>query len=105
MANKARLEQIRDEIKELVYEAKQLMRDEGGIAYERAKSYWVPHILGALDKENEYCGGSMINMQDSIDELPDGAGAVCEGCEDEDVDVCTKCSCCEDCCCCNEGEY
>lgn len=62
-----RLEEIRDELKELIEEAKNLVR--GTHQYERARSYWIPHILGAIDKDNEYMGGSMINMQDTIDAL------------------------------------
>ena len=56
-----------EQIKELTEEAYELVR---GTPVERsAHSYWRPHILGALDKDNEYMGGSMTTMQDSIDEL------------------------------------
>lgn len=65
-----RLMDIKDNIKELVYEAKDLIRGNGSsLDYERARLYWVDHILTALDKENDYLGGSMFTMQDTINAL------------------------------------
>ena len=62
-----RLEEIRDEIKTLVDEARRLVR--GTIDGKAAEAYWVPHILGALDDDHEFLGGSMTTMQDSIEAL------------------------------------
>ena len=62
---------IKDKMKELVEEAKHIIRnadDDRGI-YERARRQWAAHIEGALDKENDWKGGSMHTMQDTIDEL------------------------------------
>jgi hypothetical protein len=64
-----RLEEIRDEIKELLDEATGILRRGGGITYERARSYWLAHIRTALDKDHDYLGGSMVTMQNTIDEL------------------------------------
>ena len=64
-----RLAEIKDEIEELLDEARGIIRsgDEG--AYERALVYWLAHIRTALDNDHEYLGGSMVTMQDTIDEL------------------------------------
>jgi hypothetical protein len=63
-----RLNEIKEEIKAFLGEAKRMLRGTG-ITWERARSYWFAHILGALDEENEYMGGSMFTMQDTINEL------------------------------------
>jgi hypothetical protein len=62
-----RLQEIADEIKGLVYEAKELI--PRGSIRNQAESYWIPHILGAIDKDNEYLGGSMTTMSDTIEKL------------------------------------
>jgi len=68
MKDVLRLQDIKDEIKELVYEAQDLIpRDT--IEFSRAKSYWLPHILMALDKDHDYLGGSMCTMQETVDDL------------------------------------
>jgi hypothetical protein len=68
MKDVLRLQDIKDEIKELVYEAQDLIpRDT--IEFSRAKSYWLPHILMALDKDHDYLGGSMFTMQETVDDL------------------------------------
>lgn len=66
-----RLTEIKDEIQELVEEAKGILPCGTGLT-GRAESYWIPHILTALEKNNGgYLGGSMTTMQDTIDELSD----------------------------------
>lgn len=74
-----RLLEIKDEIKELVGEAQEIVK--GTRAEVRATAYWYPHILLALDKESEYLGASMCTMQDTIDELTEEAES-----EDEDTE-------------------
>jgi ribosomal protein S2 len=69
-----RLDEIKGEIKELVDEAGDLVREaardvENGIIFRRAESYWLAHIESALDNEGRWLGGSMTKMQDTIDEL------------------------------------
>jgi len=66
--NAGRLEEIKEEMLSLLDEAEHLVRQERGV-YDRAKSYWIPHIKMALTKEHEYLGGSMVTMEDTIEEL------------------------------------
>lgn len=75
-----RLEEIRDEIKELIGEAEEIIR--GSYEYRAAKAYWIPHILTALDDESEYMGKSMTTMQDTIENLKN-PGASHEEYDDE----------------------
>ncbi|KKL97253.1 hypothetical protein LCGC14_1836370 [marine sediment metagenome] len=64
-----RLSEIRDQIKELMGEAKSLLHNSDDKVWNRARSYWYPHIIMALDSEHEFLGGSMVTMQDTIDEM------------------------------------
>lgn len=64
-----RLEEIKDELKDLTDEADNILRSVGkGLTYTRARSYWLGHIRGALEKEKGSIS-SMVTMQDTIDEL------------------------------------
>ena len=65
---KNRLTEIKEKIKELVNEAEELISENDYVS-SRAKSYWIPHLLMALDNDHNYVGGSMCTMQDTIDEL------------------------------------
>jgi hypothetical protein len=67
MSNKLRFEEIKDQIKELLDEAIDLVPD-GGVK-ERAQSYWYSHITTALDDDHEYMGGSMCTMEDTLNEF------------------------------------
>ena len=74
-----RLEEIKDEIKDLLEESRRIIHFNGNkLDWERAKSYWFAHIQCALDKNNDYLGSSMFTMQDTIDSLSD---------EDEDEET------------------
>ncbi|HSA05871.1 MAG TPA: hypothetical protein P5556_01675 [Candidatus Gastranaerophilales bacterium] len=64
----ARLDDIQTKIAEHVYEARALLEGTG-ITLQRAERYWIPQILTALDNDDEYVGGSMFTLQDSINEL------------------------------------
>ena len=60
-----RLREIQGEIDGLVNEADRLIHEEGSeMAYSRAKSYWIAHILGALTGR-----GSMVTMENTIAEM------------------------------------
>ena len=60
-----RLRDIQGEIDGLVNEADRLIHEEGSeMAYSRAKSYWLAHILGALTGR-----GSMVTAEDTIKEM------------------------------------
>lgn len=69
-----RFKEIMDEIKDLTGEALDIVKKiEGGSTLARAKSYWFPHIMGAIDKENSgYIGGSMTDMAETLQELKEG---------------------------------
>jgi len=64
-----RLEAIKEQIKELVEEAEGIVQGAGGNIYNRAKSYWIPELLVALDKEHGYCAGCMCTMENTISEM------------------------------------
>jgi hypothetical protein len=48
-----RMIEIKDLIKELVNEAQELL-ERDTMTYNRATSYWIPHILIDLDKEHSW---------------------------------------------------
>lgn len=62
-----RLQEIREHMLELLEEAKNIIPE--GMAKERAKCYWYAHIKTAILKEHEYLGGSMITMEETIEEI------------------------------------
>ena len=80
-----RLTEIHGEIQELLEEARRLVQHEGGIEWERAKSYWLAHIETALSKETGYLGGSMFTMEDTLRALEPDEGDD-EGDWDDDED-------------------
>ena len=61
------LQEILEGIQSLMDDAEYLLR--GTQAESRAKAYWVGHIRTALDDEHGYLGGSMCNIQSTINEL------------------------------------
>ena len=64
------LEHIKDQIKELVNDALNIVKESNDTRLiEQAKSYWYANILCQLDKDHEYLGGSMCSIQDTIDSL------------------------------------
>ncbi len=69
MEDKAhRLEEIKGEMDDLLEDAYGLLR--GTREEDAARGYWYAHIKGALDKdESGFLGGSMIDMQGTIDGL------------------------------------
>lgn len=64
-----RLEEIKEQIKELVEEAEGIVQGAGGNIYNRAKSYWIPELLVALDKCHDYCASCMCTMENTISEM------------------------------------
>jgi glycine/D-amino acid oxidase-like deaminating enzyme len=68
MSDKYRFEEIKEQIKELLDEAFDLVPDH---ARARAESYWYAHISMALDEDHGYLGGSMCSMQDTLEEFDD----------------------------------
>ena len=76
-----RLVELKQEMKELMGEAQDLIRGTG-MVYERARSYWLAHILTNLDDEHEWMSRETYTMQSAIDELE----AIAEHADDEDED-------------------
>jgi hypothetical protein len=64
---KERLTEIKEQMLELLDEAKDIIPE--GMAKERARCYWYAHIKTALLKEHEYLGGSLVTMDDTINEI------------------------------------
>lgn len=62
-----RLQEIKEQMLELLDEAKELIPE--GMTKERAKCYWYAHIKTAILKEHEYLGGSMVTMEETIEEI------------------------------------
>lgn len=89
-----RLTEIHGEMIELMEEARRLIQREGGITWERAKSYWLGHIEQALSKETRYVGSSMFTMEDTLRELDPGDDDD-ELDDDDDHDCQSDCDCAE----------
>ncbi len=66
--DKYRFEEIKEQIKELLEEAIDLVPDH---ARSRAESYWYSHISTSLDEDHDYMSGSMCSMQDTLEEFSD----------------------------------
>lgn len=62
-----KLQEISEQMLELLEEAKNIIPE--GMAKERAKCYWYAHIKTAILKEHEYLGGSMVTMEETIEEI------------------------------------
>lgn len=62
-----RLQEIKEQMLELLDEAKKIIPE--GMTKERAKCYWYAHIKTALLKEHEFLGGSLVTMDDTINEI------------------------------------
>jgi len=70
MTDAARLLAIKDEIKELVNEAMDIVKEEKkGTVLARANAYWYPAILINLDGDNGYVGTATCSMEDTIKDI------------------------------------
>ncbi len=66
------IECLRDEMLEKLDEMVDLLREaDSEMIYNRATSYWIPHVRMALTKDHDYLGGSMVDCEDTINELRD----------------------------------
>jgi hypothetical protein len=76
-----RLQEIKDQIKEMLDEARNIIRHSGDdVAEERFKGYVLGNILPQLDSDHDFLAGSMVSFQDVIDSLE------VEDDEDEEID-------------------
>jgi hypothetical protein len=67
-----RLKQIKDEILQSLEEAENIITKLAGrksLIHQRAESYWLAHATTAITKESRWLGGSMITMEDTMQEL------------------------------------
>lgn len=63
-----RLVEIQNEMLELLDEAKQILRHEDGLVYDRAKAYWLAHVEMGLTNSHSYLGKTTVSMEDTIKE-------------------------------------
>ena len=63
------LDEIKDSLLELVERAEAALRDGPESVRARAQCYWLAHIRTAIDREHGYLGGSLVTMDETIDEL------------------------------------
>ena len=64
-----KMTEIRNKMKELLSDAKDILNGAPHIVQIRAESYWLAHIAMAIDDDHSFCGSSMCTMQDTIKEL------------------------------------
>lgn len=69
------LRDIQAELLDAVQRAEHLLRqsDFDG-ARLRAEAYWIPHIVCALSRDHGYLGGSMVTLEDTINEIAEHVG-------------------------------
>lgn len=79
-----RLQEIKDEMKELLDEARRIVRGTSEDA--RAKAYWYGHIACALDSDHSFLGGNSCTMQETCDRLSGQVDEDEEEFEDEDCE-------------------
>ena len=67
----ARMEAIRDNMMDELEEMYTIVRQEENCDHlaSRAKAYWYAQIKSILSKETEFMGGSMCDVQDTINDL------------------------------------
>ncbi len=66
------LECLRDEMLEKLDEMVDLLREaDSEMTYNRATSYWIPHIRMALTKDHDSLGDWPAYCEDTINELRD----------------------------------
>jgi len=66
-----RFKEIMHEISILASEARDLLPES---VLARANAYWYMYIISALNNDNEFMGGSMCNMQDTLEEWQEMTG-------------------------------
>lgn len=66
----SRIQEIHDQFRDLLTEAKNIVERAGDQnEYERAKATWIGNIDTALDKDGDFLTGPTRTMQDTIDHL------------------------------------
>ena len=67
MSKADELETIRDQMLDLLQEAASIV--QGTSEESRARAYWLPQIEMVLTKDHGFLGGSMCDMEDTINAL------------------------------------
>ncbi len=60
-----RLREIAYEIYDQLGEMEDILREVAPEEFERARSYWMAHIVGALLNQKGWLGGSFISLEDT----------------------------------------
>jgi hypothetical protein len=60
---------IQEEILGLLERATNLLHNAPDMTYQRATAYWLAHAKMAITREHDYLGGSMVTMDDTIQEI------------------------------------
>ncbi len=69
------LREIQTELLDAVQRAEHLLKQSAfDGARLRAEAYWIPHIVCALSHDHGYLGGSMVTLEDTIDEIAEHVG-------------------------------
>lgn len=84
------LENCRECIENALRDIKDILKENFPEEYERARSYWVAHIEGALRKETEWLGRSFITMDDTLEAIERDAEPDMEEDEDEEFENLNK---------------
>ncbi len=63
------LEEMHEQIKDLVQNARRLLRHADHLTRRRAESGWVAQIQMALDHDHEWLGRASVTMQETIEEM------------------------------------
>lgn len=65
------LMELQNEISQKMEEVQWLLNQSEiqKIIIARAEMYWIPQIKLSLHNETEYCGESMVTMEDTINEI------------------------------------
>jgi hypothetical protein len=69
----AELEELAEEIYDRMERMKEVIREVAPEELERARSYWLAHMDGALLKQDGWLGGSLFCLQDTISAIEEGA--------------------------------
>ena len=64
-----RLEELKETIYEAMDEMEDILREVAPEELERARSYWMAHIDGALENRGAWLGGSMVSYVGTIEAL------------------------------------
>lgn len=70
--NVDRLEDIYEEMKELLFEVERLIvrcAGENSAITQRAKKYWLAHMMVAMDDNHDYLSKNTVTMLSTIEEL------------------------------------